>query len=150
MRKKVSILDEITGKQKIKLVMDFSFISRHIPQITPVRFRDYHTKQFLEMLHPNLSLEPSIFQHLRAVIPKAKAEGKYYKEKLKEYYAEFGIPMEHLLISTQTECSACGSKSKPVSVEGVTVEVYVSLSKEPEHGFIIPSRCVSPKCRHLW
>ena len=67
MRKKVSILDEITGKQKIELVMDFSFISTHIPLITPERFRAFHTKQFLEILHPNLSLEQSIFPQLRGV-----------------------------------------------------------------------------------
>ena len=39
-----------------QLMLDYTFIKNHRPENTPLGFRKNHTKGFLQLLHPNISL----------------------------------------------------------------------------------------------
>ena len=146
---RINSLKDVGSKQRQKIILDSNFISNHFQPNTPFDFRLLHTKQFLELLHPLYSFSSGVLHDLNENRTNVKTESKYYQEKLDLYYSVCKVALHHILIAPQKVCVLCGSISKPVLSAVRNIVVYVSLTKEPQPGSLISSRCIDHKnCGH--
>lgn len=138
----------MSSKSDWQLMLDYTFIRNRMPENTPSRFRSKHTKGFLQFLHSNVLIDDEAIQGMECRSSDVVIMSSFYNEKIDRYYALSGVSLHHLLIATQQICVECGSVSKPDVNRSKSILVYTSLLEEPQVGTIMPSRCVSKKCRH--
>ena len=139
---------KVLPKGDWQLMLDFTFITNHLPENTPVIFRTKHTKGFLQLLHPAALLSDDVLFCMEMESSKTPICSEQYAEKLELYYAASGVALHHLLIAPQETCTVCGFSSKPEAQRSRTILVYSALGAEPCHGTIMPSRCANRKCCH--
>ena len=135
-------------KSDWQVMQDYAFVTNCLPAITPSDFRMKHTKNFLQMLHPHISINDDDIKCMRLTISPIFFDKSSYKKKVDQYYAKSGFSLHHVLIATQTICVNCGFNSKPSPCDLHTILIYTSLGEEPSQGSVIPSRCTNTNCRH--
>ena len=138
----------VSPKSEWQLMMDYTFVRNRMPKITPAGFRRKHTKGFLEMLHPNATLDDDTLRSMETRSSDVVILSAYYDEKVALYYAKSGVSLHHLLIATQSHCVVCEYPSKPEVSRCYTLLVYASLGEEPRAGTMMPTRCTNKLCRH--
>ena len=131
-----------------QVMQDYAFITSCMPEITPAEFRRRHTKDFLQMLHPDIDVSDEDIKCMNNTSVATVFEKAFYKKNLDQYYEKSGVALHHVLIATQTICVKCGCTSKPSPCDLNNILVYTSLGHEPNPGSVIPSRCTSRNCRH--
>ena len=110
---RLTLMSGVSPKCEWQLMMDYTFVRNRMPKITPAGFRRKHTKGFLEMLHPNATLDDDTLRSMETSSSDVVILSAYYDEKVELYYAKSGVSLHHLLIATQTHCVVCQYPSKP-------------------------------------
>ena len=131
-----------------EVMLDYSFIRNYLPGPTPAKFRRKHTKQFLSLFHPDVSLTDDDLNCMKRMSSDVVVASGDFKKKLDLYYADSGVSLHHVLIAPQKICAKYGSPSKPAVSKLNAIVVYTSLSEEPGPGSVIPSRCTKKDCGH--